>query len=153
MIREAFAVRLLRCKRGAMAIETALVAPVLALLSIGTFEVGTMVSRQQELQSAASEAEGIILAAAATPGGAASDDIEAIIQESMNLDDEQVELTQRFRCNSEDALISDGSGCDATRPIYRYVRLVLTDTYTPVWVNFGVGGPVDYNVERTVLVR
>lgn len=144
--------RLLRCRTGAMAIETALVAPVLAVLSIGTFEVGTMVSRQQELQSGASEAEGIILAAAAS-GGASSDDIKVVIEQSLDLDDGQVELTQRFRCNSEDELILDGTGCDDTKPVYRYVHVVLTDTYTPVWANFGVGGPIDYNVERTVMVR
>ena len=71
MTTPAFATRLLRCARGAFAIETALVAPLLALMSIGTFEVGTMVSRQQELQSAASEAESIILAAAGGTGTAA----------------------------------------------------------------------------------
>jgi Flp pilus assembly protein TadG len=144
---------LLRCRKGAMAIEAALVAPVLLVLSIGTFEAGMMVSRQQELQSAASEAEGIILAAAATPGGATSDDIQQIIEHSLKLDSDQIELSQRFRCNTESELLLDGTGCDATKPIYRYVHLVLTDTYTPTWANFGVGSPFDYNVERTILVR
>lgn len=135
-----------------MAIETALVAPVLALMSIGTFEVGSMVSRQQELQSAASEAESIILAAAAGPG-AESDDIELVIEDSMSLGADQVTLSQRFRCNSTAELIEDGTDCDPTKPIYRYVRLRLTDTYTPVWANFGVGSEFDYEIVRTIMVR
>jgi hypothetical protein len=147
-----FVARLLRCRLGAMAIETALVAPVLAVLSIGTFEVGTMVSRQQELQSAASEAEGIILAAA-TGSGADSGEIKEVIRHSIGLSEDQVALTQRFRCNTEEELLLDGTGCDATKPIYQYVHLVITDSYTPVWANFGVGSAFDYNVERTVMVR
>lgn len=152
MTLRALSVRLLRCRRGAMAIETALVAPVLAMMSIGTFEVGTMVSRQQELQSAASEAEGIILAAATGPG-ADSGEIELVIEDSMNLNTDQVELTQRFRCNSAAELIVDGTTCDPARPTYRYVRLVMTDTYAPVWARFGVGSDFDYNIERTILVQ
>ena len=60
---------LLRDARGSMAIETAIVAPVLAMLSVGGFEVSAMVARQTELQSAASEAEGIALAASPDDAG------------------------------------------------------------------------------------
>jgi Flp pilus assembly protein TadG len=67
-----FLLSLRRDARGTMAIETAIVAPVLALMAIGSFEVGSMVSRQQELQSAASEAESIILAASASEVEASS---------------------------------------------------------------------------------
>ena len=47
---------LLRDTRGAMLIETAIVAPVLVLMSLGAFQVSTMVARQSELQSAVAEA-------------------------------------------------------------------------------------------------
>jgi len=145
--------QLLRCRRGTMAIETALVAPVLALMSIGTFEVGVMVSRQQELQSAASEAEAIILAAAGGTG-TESDDIEEVIEDSMGLDADQVTLEQRFRCGSTAGEpVEDATDCDADEPIYRYVLLQMNDTYTPVWANFGVGSEFDYNIERTILVN
>ena len=147
------AARLRRCQRGTMAIETALVAPVLALLSIGTFEVGTMVSRQQELQSAASEAESIILAAAGGTG-TESDVIEEVIEESMGLEPDQVTLEQRFRCNATGGeLLLDGTGCDADEPVYIYVLLELNDSYTPVWANFGVGSAFNYNIDRTILIN
>jgi hypothetical protein len=144
--------RLRRCSRGAMAVETAVVAPVLALMSIGTVEIGTMVSRQQELQSGASEAESIILAAAGGTG-TDSDTIEEVIEESLGLPDEQVSLEQRFRCNVENELRSDASACSTTAPIYRYVRLELSDSYTPVWARFGVGHAFDYDIERTIQVE
>lgn len=142
---------LLRDACGTMAIETAIVAPVLALLAIGVFEVGTLVSRQQELQSAASEAEGIILAASAG-GGTDSTTIEEVIEHSLNLDPDQVTLEERFRCDAADTLVEDGTACDTNRPIYQYVVLHVTDTYTPVWTWFG-SKPYTYDVERTVQVR
>ena len=72
MMRRGFLCSIRRDRRGTMAIETTIVAPVLALMAIGSFEVGSMVSRQQELQSAASEAESIILAASASEDLAAT---------------------------------------------------------------------------------
>ena len=86
----------LRDECGAMAIETVIVAPVLVLMALGAFEVGSVVSRQQELQSAASEAEGIILAASGGTG-ADSAQIEAVIEDSLGLSETQVTLQQRFR--------------------------------------------------------
>lgn len=144
--------RLRQCPRGAMAIETAVVAPVLAVLSIGTFEVGTAVSRQQELQSGASEAESIILAAAGGTG-TESDDIELVIEESLGLDADQVSLEQRFRCNDAEEMELAAADCGTTTPIYRYVRLEITDSYTPVWANFGVGEAFTYEIERTIQVE
>ncbi|NCU11657.1 MAG: pilus assembly protein, partial [Sphingomonadaceae bacterium] len=54
--------RLHRESDGAMVIETALVAPVLVLLSLGAFQISGVIARQTELQSAASEAAAIALA-------------------------------------------------------------------------------------------
>ena len=138
--------------RGTMAIETVIVAPVLAFMAIGIFEVGTLVSRQQELQSSASEAESIVLAAAAS-SGTDSATIEAIIEDSLGLRADQVTLEQRFRCNTASSLTTDASTCDSSQQIYQYVRVQVTDTYTPVWARFGVGEGFDYNVLRTVQVQ
>ena len=48
--------RLLRDSQGVAAIETALVAPVLILLSLGSFQISQMVARQHELSNGADEA-------------------------------------------------------------------------------------------------
>jgi hypothetical protein len=145
----AFARRLLVCGCGAMAVETAIVAPVLALMSVGTFEIGTMVSRQQELQSAASEAEAIVMAAAAS-GGVESDDIKDVIVRSMGLDPEQIDLERRFRCGDGE-LILDATECEER--VTEYVLVHLEDSYTPIWANYGVGSEFDYVVERTIMVK
>lgn len=142
----------LRDRRGTMAIETAVVAPMLIVMALGTFEVGSMVSRQQELQSAASEAEAIILAAAAGTG-TESDDIEAVIEDSLGLDTDQVTLEQRFRCNDATSLSLDATGCDEDEPVFQYVLLEITDQYVPMYSSFGVGSTINYNVERTIQVK
>jgi Flp pilus assembly protein TadG len=143
---------LLRDQFGAMAVETALVAPVLAVMALGTFEVGSVVSRQQELQSAASEAEGIILAAAGGPG-ATSTQIESVIETSLGLEGDQVTLAQRFRCDTASSLVTSRTTCPTDQPIYEYVRVDITDSYTPVWTSFGVGSAINYNISRTVQVQ
>lgn len=56
--------RLLRIvddRSGSFAIETAFVAPALILMTLGIFEIGTIIARQHELQSVANESEIIIL--------------------------------------------------------------------------------------------
>jgi Flp pilus assembly protein TadG len=146
-----FLCSLRRDTRGAMAIETAIVAPVLALMAIGSFEVGTMVSRQQELQSAASEAESIILAASASEVETSSADIEDVIETSLDLAPGQVQLDQMFRCDS--GTMSATAPTCASGQLYIYVEVALTDTYTPVWSNYGFGDTIDYSVVRTVMVQ
>lgn len=140
-----------RDTHGTIAIETALVAPVLALMAIGSFEVGSMVSRQQELQSAASEAESIILAASASEVETSSTDIEDVIETSLGLGPDQVKLDQLFRCDNG-AISSTAPEC-TTGQLYIYVEVALTDTYTPIWTNYGFGDTINYNIVRTVMVQ
>lgn len=144
--------RLLREQAGTMAIETVLVAPVLALMALGVFQVGMLVSRQQELQSGASEAESIVLAAANGPG-TDSTTIQNIVANSLHLKPSQVTLQQRYRCDNATTLVSDAASCPTgTSETYRYILLTLTDTYTPLWAQYGVGSPFQYNVSRTIQV-
>jgi Flp pilus assembly protein TadG len=145
----------LRDERGSMAVETALIAPMLALMALGTFEVSTIVMREQQLQSAANEASEIILAAAGGTG-ITSTDLEDIIETSLGLSDPQLTVADRYRCGTGSTLSSTlptpSTGCAASEQIYMYVHLTLTDTYTPMWTNFGVSHPIQYTVVRTVQV-
>jgi len=151
MTRQAFIPRLARDKRGTMAIETALIAPLLATMALGTFEVSQMVSRQQELQSAANEATEVILAAAGG-SGVSSSDLEDILEATLGLPDGNLTLTQVFRCDAATSTTNDKTTCDQSQPIYEYAVLSITDTYTPAWTHFGIGSPVNYNVVRTVQI-
>lgn len=143
--------RLRRDRKGSMAIEVAFVVPVLATIAIGVFEVGAIVSRQQELQSAASEAEAIVLAAL---GGTGSDSgqIEDVLEESLGLRDNQFTINQRFRCDVSDQMQTAADSCDASEPIYRYVQIQVTDSYEPVWSKFGIGEGINYSLTRTIQV-
>lgn len=144
-----------RDSRGAMAVEMALVAPVLALMALGTFETASIVSRQQDLQGAASEATAIILAAA-NGSGIDSADLESILEDSLhatsNLEGSDVELKPLFRCGASPTAVETPPTCPTETPIYEYIEVTITDRYTPVWTSFGIGGPIDYNVVRTVQI-
>ena len=137
---------------GSMAIETALIAPLLAMLTLGSFEVGSMVARQHELQSAANEAETIVMA---TNLGATIDiaDIEDILQESVDLKDSQISVERRYRCALANGRVKEKGSCGSADIIYEYIRVEINDSYDPTWTAWGVGKPIDYKVIRTVQVR
>jgi Flp pilus assembly pilin Flp len=147
---------LLRDQRGVMAIETVVVAPVLALMALGTFEAGTMVSRQQELMSAAAEAEGIILS---TSGGGVIDlpgwktVIETSLDPAGTREHLEVELENRLRCGSATDFMAEGATCAEPQQTYQYVVLTISDRYDPVWTRFGISAGMDYNITRTIQVK
>lgn len=149
--------------RGSMVIETAIVAPVLVLMSIGGFEVSAMVARQHELQSGIAEAEAVALAANL---GAETDTVklQSMIEESLDLDQGQVTVTKVYRCDAGRELVSAASSCENyfgssdsnsgggndAETVSEYVKLQVTDTYTPIWAHIGIGGKVTYKVDRMV---
>jgi len=145
----------LRDERGTMAVETALIAPLLALMALGVFEVTMIVSREQQLQSASNEASEIILAAAGG-SGINSQDLKAIIVTSLGLSPSKVDIDDRYRCGISTTLTasipSPSTGCAASEQIYSYVQVTVRDTYTPMWTNFGIAAPIRYTVVRTVQV-
>lgn len=142
--------KVIRHVGGTMAIETALITPLLAMMSLGVFEVSRIVSREQQLQSAANEASEIILAAAGG-SGISSTDLEAILETSLNLQANQLTIAQRYRCGTG-SISTTMPTCGTGQQIYTYVHLTLSDTYTPIWTSFGVGSSVTYDIQRTVQV-
>ena len=53
----------------------------------------------------------------------------------------------------QDATLVDAtSKCTSQTNISTYVKVDLTDTYTPTWSKFGVGKPLTFNITRTVQV-
>jgi hypothetical protein len=138
---------LIHDERGSMAIETALVAPLLLTLSLGAFEVCMLVALEQQLQSVANEASEIVLAAAGG-SGISSTDLEDILESSLDLEDSQLTLDAEYRCGTSTTLESTKPTCGSGEQMYSYVKLTVTDTYTPAWTSFGVGGNVNFNVVR-----
>jgi Flp pilus assembly protein TadG len=141
---------LIRCARGTAVIETAFVAPILAIMAVGTFEMGTMVQKQQELQSAASEAEAIILAAAAG-SGVTSTKLKSMLSTSTGIPQDKIILAPKYRCGNTATLV-DSNTCPSGQRAYEFVQTTFKANYTPTWTKFGLGSAFEYTVTRTVQV-
>lgn len=142
-------IRSLHDRSGSMAIETAIVMPVLLLLSLGAFEASTMVARQSELQTAAAEAAAIAQASPPdTPEKRTT--LQQIMMASTELPAEQVAITEAYRCNAGDFVASYDTCTEGDR-VASFVHIQLTDKYEPLWTSFGIGSALDYNVSRYVM--
>ena len=147
--------RFLNDGRGTTLIETALVAPVLAGLALGSYDVSRMVARQHELQNGAGDMEAIVLAA---NQGTATDvnTIKSVIQSQLSVAADKLTVTKMYRCGSLSPLYDYGDGtyssCSSGAAVSIYVKVAVTDTYTPMWTSFGVGSPLNYNVSRMVQI-
>lgn len=138
-------------QQGAMVIETAIVAPVLILMALGGFQISQLVSRQTELESAATEAAAIALAA--PPEDATKrTTLRNVIKTSTGLGDSSVAVSEVYRCGSATSYVNTSSSC-TTGVISKYIKIQLTDDYAPIWTNFGLGSHIQYNVVRYVLYK
>ena len=142
---------LIESTRGSMAIETAIVAPVLILMTLGTFEVGTMVARQHELQSAANEAE-IIVMSANQGASIELSDIKAILQSSVDVSADNISVEREYRCALNQNKTKIKGNCPTSGFIMEYINIRVRDTYTPTWTAFGIGREINYEVDRSVLL-
>jgi Flp pilus assembly protein TadG len=134
-----------------MAIETAIVTPVLLLMIVGAFQVSMAVARQSELQSAASEATAIALAIHPTTQAQANT-IKGIIQASTGLAANQVTVLWKYRCGTATTYVATSGTCSAGVEQSTFLQIQMVATYTPFWANMGVSRPVNYSVTRTVQV-
>lgn len=142
--------RLRRDERGSLLIETAIVVPAIALLAIGSFEVSAMVARQNELQSAVDEAAAIALASSPDTTAEMAT-IEGILEASTGLTGTSVTVTRAFRCGTSNSYTTWISYCDEDQRS-TFLRIYITDTYTPEWTQFGIGSAMTYRVQRMVQI-
>lgn len=147
-----FLARLAGDRTGSVVIETAIVAPVLILLGLGTYDTSRIIARQSELQAGSTDVEGIVLAVANSSTGTDVSTIKSVLKNSLSLNDSQVSVAKVYRCNVDTALISDRTNCNSTDVVSTYVQVTLTDTYTPTWTRYGIGSPFNYRLVRTVQV-
>lgn len=151
MIMRALLHRLRANRRGTMAIETAIVAPVLIMMALGVFETGSIVARQHELQSSANEASMIVLAANQGPEVSLAE-MKTIIRNSVDLTDNQITLSQEYRCNTATGRVKLKGNCTTGSNVSEYVLINVTDSYEPTWTSFGIGKAINFSVTRTVQV-
>ncbi|QGN53811.1 TadE/TadG family type IV pilus assembly protein [Novosphingobium sp. Gsoil 351] len=143
--------RMLRNERGAIVVETALVAPVLALLSLGAFQVSQAVARQHELQTGADDAASMALAGWKDDSAEVTA-LKSVLKTTLGLTDAQVTITHKYRCGTTAAYVNVKTDCAAGSIVTTYLQIALTDTYTPTWADFGIGSPLNYHVTRTVVL-
>jgi Flp pilus assembly protein TadG len=144
--------RIWRDTKGAMAIETAIVAPIMLVLSLGGVEAGSMVARQSELQSAAAEALNIVQAEPPTTG-AQRDAIRDVLKASTGITAANgVRVIEIWRCGTTaDFERTSKTNC-GTAAAATYIEITLQDTYEPTWTAFGIGSTMTYNVVRQVQI-
>ena len=147
-----FLTRLIGDRAGSVVIETAIVAPVLILLGLGTYDTSRIIARQSELQAGSTDVEGIVLAVAGSAAGTDVSTIKSVLKNSLVLNDSQVSVVKMYRCNTDSTLITDRTACDSNDVISTYVQVTLTDTYSPTWTHYGIGAPFNYRLVRTVQV-
>lgn len=138
---------------GSTVIETALVLPPLLALSVGSFEMSRIIARQADLQKAANEASDIVRAALPDTESKRTT-IKSVIMASTGLPTEKVTIALAYRCsansNYSDNVNSCSSGESTNATVY--IKLVMTDTYTPIWQSYGMGSSMNYSVTRYVQI-
>ena len=140
-----------RDRRGAVVIEAAFVAPILALLGLGGFQVSQAVARQHELQTGADDAAAMALAGWQDDAAQVTA-LRNVLKTTLNLTDAKVGVTHKYRCGTAAAYVDVKTACAAGTIVTTYLRIALTDTYTPKWVDFGIGSPINFSVTRTVVL-
>lgn len=144
--------RLGRDSAGTMIIETAIIAPVLILLSLGAYQVSSLVARQGELQSAMGIAEGVALASQPNTDEKRTT-LKNIIAASTGLSAANIQVAGAYRCNSGQTVYNAESSCTAGDKVSRYVRIQLTDSFVPAWREFGMGKDITLNLDRYILIE
>ncbi len=142
---------LLRDTRGVAVVETALVAPMLVMLSLGTYQVSMAVARQHELQAGADQAMAVAIGGWTNENAQVSA-LKSVIQRSTNVAEDKITLDRMYRCGSDANYVTDKSTCTETDIVAGYLKLEIKDTYTPTWAKYGVGKPINLSVTRMVQV-
>jgi Flp pilus assembly protein TadG len=135
-----------RDQRGTMVIETAIVAPVLVLMSLGAYDVSRLLAQQSELDAIAEQGAGIALASKPDTS-AKRTTLQQILVASSGLTSSNVTVTAAYRCNSATTFVTSSTSC-ASGVVSNFVKISLTATLTPTWTQFGVGNTITYRVNR-----
>lgn len=130
-------------QEGVVTIELAIAAPVLAIMSYGMFDVANAVAHRNSMQQASEEVALLVMAKPPSDGNV--DYIKAAAAEATGLDTEDISAEVIHFCNDEEQETLD---CDTDEDSASYVVMNFSDSYTPMWVSFGVGGPIDMSVTR-----
>jgi Flp pilus assembly protein TadG len=137
--------------RGAVLIETAFITPVLLIMSIGAYDISRGVARQTELQEVAAEFAAIAMARE-TVSDAELEQMKEIAVASAGVDEDAVEIVQNTKCGTNPTLRSATYSCLSNEERSLILTITINTVYTPTWTDFGVGGPIQLKVVRSVQI-
>lgn len=135
--------KFLRNQDGVATIELAIAAPVLATMSLGMFDVANAVAQRNSMQQASAEVALLIMAKPPSTGNV--DYIKAAAAQATGLDVDDIGAEITHFCDDVEKETLD---CTEDEDSASYVVVNLNDSYIPMWVSFGVGGPIDMSVTR-----
>ena len=110
-----------------------------------------MIARQTELQAAMAQASSVALAIEPTSDTRRAT-IKSILKTSTGLGDSNITLVATYRCGTATAYVDDSTTCGTAR-VSSFLKVTITDSYTPTWTQFGVGGTLSFNVSRYVMIK
>jgi Flp pilus assembly protein TadG len=142
--------RLQRDRRGSVIVETALITPVLLIMSIGAYDVSRMIARKTELQEVAAEVAAIAMAQ--TNANRSTTSLKDIAVAAAGVPASAVTVTEYLKCGVNTALVAITAPCATTVESAQYVVITINASYTPYSTNFGVGSAVALNITRSVQV-
>jgi uncharacterized membrane protein len=146
----AFLARLRGDRRGAVIVETALITPVLLVMSIGAYDVARLVARQTELQEVTAEVAAIAMAQAAEDRDL--DQLQDIAVAAAGVADNKVTVEEFVKCGTSDDLEDAGYECAEDEESSTMLVIEIDDTYVPYYSNFGVKHRVPLEITRSVQV-
>ena len=119
-----------RDERGAAVIELALIAPMLALLTIGIIDVSQAFGRKLTLEQAAQRAIEKVMQTTGDTTPEATIKEEAALQGGVDEDD--VVVSYRLECNGEEEADFDIE-CDAGETEARWLMVTVSGSYEPMF--------------------
>ena len=137
--------RLQSDQRGAAVIELALAAPILAVLIMGTADVGSAFSRKLALEQGAQRAVEKVMQT--TELANVQDAIAGEVEIQADVDPDQVTVTFPRYCDArlmpdverDENGFADGDPCESYEKEAHYIMVEVTDEYAPLFPALGMG--------------
>lgn len=139
-----------RDDRGAVIVELAIVAPMIALLTVGIVDMSNGFSRKLKIEQAAQRSIEKIMNTSASDTIENTLAAEAAAQANVPLDN--VTVAYRLEC---DGVVTDADECGEDQESSQWISVTVTDKYEPMFARHfgGINGDGTYHLEATAGVR
>lgn len=139
-----------RDDRGAVIVELAAIAPMLALLTVGIVDMSNGFSRKLKIEQAAQRSIEKIMNTSASDTIENTLAAEAAAQANVPVDN--VTVTYRLEC---DGVVTDAEECPEDQQSSQWISVRVTDKYEPMFSRhfLGINGDGTYHLEANAGVR